>query len=107
MCETHRILYTGKGVHKNNPDSQGVSNMGPLPRGEYTIGPAYNHPKLGPKTMNLEPSGGQDMEGRSLFRIHGDSRRRPGDASNGCIVLGRTLRDEIARSSDKKLDVIR
>jgi hypothetical protein len=47
------------------------------------------------------------MFGRSAFFIHGDSRTRPGTASNGCIILSRPTRTAIDRSDDKVLVVVR
>lgn len=99
--------YAGKGSHKNKPDDQCIRNEGPLPRGCYTIGPAYQHAKLGPVTMNLDNSDGHDMCGRDLFRIHGDSINDPGNASDGCIILNRTIRDQISASTDRTLCVVR
>lgn len=98
--------YAGKGVHKNDPNSERIPSEGPLPRGRYSIGPAYDHHKLGPLTMNLDPTGGQDMYGRSLFRIHGDSSQHPGEASDGCIVISRDVREKINSSNDKTLNVV-
>jgi len=45
-----RYLATGWAGHdagRNNPAEQADHNIGPLPRGKYTIGHAYTHPKLG------------------------------------------------------------
>jgi hypothetical protein len=53
--------------------------------------------------MNLDPLPGTDMFGRSLFRIHGDNSAH--NASHGCIILSRKLRDQIAASQDRLLDV--
>mgnify|MGYP001549603940 CR=1 FL=1 len=39
-------------------------------------------------TLTLtDPDNGNEMFGRSGFLIHGDSKKRPGEASNGCIIL--------------------
>nr|WP_123336389.1 DUF2778 domain-containing protein [Erwinia sp. JUb26] len=46
-----------------------------------------------------------NMHGRNLFRIHGDSREHPGEASEGCIILGPDARREIINSIDKTLIV--
>ena len=47
------IGYAGHGEGTNDPAMESIANIGPLPRGRYFIGPAYDHPKLGPVTMNL------------------------------------------------------
>lgn len=96
--------YAGTGKGRNNPDMQNVRATGPLPRGFYTIGPAYKHAHLGPCTMNLEPDAGNEMFGRSLFRIHGNNKEN--DASLGCIIMGPTIRDSINKSADKRLQVV-
>ena len=45
--------------------------------------------------------------GRVAFQIHGESRSNPGNASKGCIVLPRSIRERIWTSSDTLLNVVR
>jgi hypothetical protein len=97
--------WAGQGEGYNNPDMQGISNIGPLPRGFYTIGPSYHHPELGPVVMNLTPDPANEMFGRSLFRIHGASAAHPELSSKGCIVLPREARDRIHLSYETRLGV--
>jgi len=98
--------YAGNGDGKNNPVMQDVVGVGPLPQGKYTIeGPPYHHPHLGPCVMNLTPADDNEMFGRSLFRIHGDSKSDPGNASKGCIVLPRSVREQVWNSEDRYLEV--
>jgi hypothetical protein len=92
------------GDGKNNPDMQAVHDIGPIPCGDYTIGPAHTHPKLGFVTMNLTPDPTNEMFGRADFRIHGDTPEH--DASEGCIVQGRSVRDRVNTSADKRLRVV-
>ena len=94
------------GEGKNNPDMQAVRNIGPIPVGQYTIGPAYQHETKGPIVMRLTPKEGTDTLGRSGFLVHGDSLRAPGTASHGCIILNRTVRTQIAASTDRDLEVV-
>lgn len=54
--------------------------------------------------MNLEPVG-HIAHGRTLFRIHGDSRLNPGTASVGCIILPRHVREQMSASGDIDLVV--
>lgn len=82
---------------RNNPAMQGVRMIGPLPRGVYTIGQPIEHTKLGPCAVPLTPDPSNDMMGRSAFFIHADTIT-PGDASEGCIVLGPSIRQRIAAS---------
>ncbi len=97
--------YSGHEEGKNNPAMQNVRQIGPVPQGKYTIGAAYQHPEKGPVVMRLNPDAHNLMFGRSGFLIHGDSLAHPGFASEGCIILARKIRDRIAQSSDRELEV--
>lgn len=98
--------YSGHDLGMNNPAMQSVSMIGPLPVGLYEIGKSYDHPKLGPITMDLIPDPFNEMFGRSLFRIHPDSIEHPHEASEGCVCQDKTTRLYINSSLDKKLVVI-
>lgn len=101
--------YSGHGLGKNNPDAESLHDVGPIPRGYYTIGPPehVNTPgPHGPFVLRLTPKPGFDLHGRDGFLIHGDSTDHPGAASNGCIVLPRPIRKLIADSGDDELHVI-
>lgn len=97
------VGYSGHGEGRNNPEMEGVADIGPIPRGLYRIiKPAYSDKKLGPMVMKLEPID-HDALGRSLFRIHGNNHTD--DASHGCPVLGPIGRGQIAASEDDELEV--
>lgn len=98
--------YSGLGRGKNNPVMQAAVGVGPIPRGLWTIGAPYDSPNTGPYTLGLAPKAGTDTRGRSAFRIHGDSIAHPGQASHGCIILPRPIRERIWRSGDRDLEVI-
>jgi hypothetical protein len=87
---------------------ESVPNVGPIPKGQWTIGEAFDHLRLGPVTMTLGPCGGTETFGRSGFAFHGDSIEFAGaeEASHGCIVLGKALREKIAADPDKDLEVV-
>jgi hypothetical protein len=99
--------YSGKGDAKNDPDQQCVVDMGPIPRGLYTIQPAVTDPILGPVAIPLDPDASNNMCGRSGFFIHGDNVSDPGNASQGCIIMQRTTRDQVNGSDDKRFQVVR
>lgn len=99
------VGYSGRGRGRNNPDLQAVVATGPIPRGEYRVGLPYTHPTKGPVVFRLTPSEQNDMFGRSGFLIHGDNAR--GDASHGCIILPRNVRDLIAKNHVRRLFVIK
>jgi hypothetical protein len=123
------IAYAGRGEGKNNPDMQFVEDTdpnphdndpsdgvltyregcaGPLPRGWYTIGGAFTHPRKGPLCMRLYPDRENVMNGREGFMIHGDSIHHPGEASDGCICASREAREITAAAvatGDNRLEV--
>jgi len=98
--------YSGAGLiassGRNNPAMQSIPNQGPLPSGQYQIGASYSHPQKGPTSMNLAPAGHNAL-GRSGFMIHGNNVQN--NASQGCIILGPTIRQQIASSNDQILVV--
>lgn len=96
--------YSGRlGIWRNNPADASDVAEGPIPPGEWHIGPAHTSPNTGPMTMDLDPLPGAETYGRSLFRIHGDSANH--DASHGCIILGPAIRRQIEDSEDRTLEV--
>jgi hypothetical protein len=98
--------YSGHGPGVNNPDMQAVPNVGPLPVGEYTIGPFFNDPGgKGPIVCHLTPSPRNKMYGRAGMMIHGDSSAHPGEASHGCIIVWHEARITIRDSGDTMLIV--
>ena len=101
-------LYSGKGAGKNNPADQYKEDIGPIPVGEYTIGPAlYNEPHLAGPVFKLAPMPGTYLGKRTGgFMIHGDSIKNPGNASKGCIIAPHNVRQDIANSSDRDLRVV-
>jgi hypothetical protein len=88
--------YSGAGEHKNNPASQCLSQLGPVPRGWYTMHLDDTIDGLD-AAIRLQPDEDNEMCGRSGFLIHGDSTTKPGWASEGCIVVGgKTVRQDLA-----------
>ena len=105
----HGAGYAGNGAGLNNPAMQDVSCVGPLPRGRYRIvGPPYDSPKVGKCVLNLEPDPGNEMFGRSAFRMHGERLppAPPKEASEGCIVQARDVRVRVWASGDRDLEVV-
>lgn len=102
--------YAGMGPGYNNPSMENVPFQGPIPGGEWQIGPAYQHPSKGPLTMNIDPTGNTATHGRTDFRIHGDNSCMCRTASEGCIVLGpsvrKTIAQTVAQTGDNTLWVI-
>lgn len=100
--------YAGSGIWKNNPSGETQKNLGPLPRGKYTIADHFiHHPHAGKHVLRLTPSPSNQMYGRSGFLIHGDSIQAPGTASNGCIILPYAVRQKVFASGDRALEVVK
>ena len=101
--------YSGAfGQGLNNPAMESVANVGPIPRGKWSIGAPHNElGSHGPYVMNLTPGKGTNTFGRTLFRMHGDKLSGPPfHASHGCIILGPAIRHKIWNSGDHELVVI-
>jgi hypothetical protein len=99
--------YAGKADGLNNPADQNQHDVGPLPRGSYTIGrPVPDGGHMGPFVLPLLPFPTNQMFGRSAFFIHGDTPARDHSASNGCVILDRQWRTMIAQSNDNTLTVV-
>jgi hypothetical protein len=98
--------YAGYGNGKNNGLMQKIPNVGPLPRGFYSIGAPMDNPTgTGPFSLPLSPFSGNLMFGRSGFFMHGDSLVDPGNASDGCIVMPLETRQTVWNSIDHTLEV--
>src|SRR5579862_2345402 len=99
--------YSGAGEGKNNPSLQNVHNVGPIPRGDWSItGPPVNTEDHGPFVLRLNPVAGTETFSRSGFLMHGDSKEHPGCASEGCVILPRTVREQVWSSGDHDLKVV-
>ena len=104
--------YSGKGRGKNNPALENMPGLGPIPKGNWVIVDRYDSKNVGPFALVLHsvdatPNNDiNDRTNRAAFRIHGDSIKHPGEASKGCIILPRVIREEMWYSGDHNLQVI-
>lgn len=98
--------YSGQPAAKNDPAREREPNVGPIPRGMYTIERHYDSGHTGPYSLPLHPDVCNEMFGRGGFLIHGDSKTAPGTASHGCIILPRAIREDIEQSGDPRLEVV-
>jgi hypothetical protein len=99
--------YSGSGSGKNNPEMQQIRNVGPIPQGDWTIvGPPINTAEHGPYVLALKPAPDTNTFCREGFLMHGDSVQSPGAASQGCIILARTVREQVWNSDDRDLKVV-
>lgn len=89
----------------NNPSMQNVSKVGPLPVGKYKFGTPVPQSHLGPFAIPLTPDPSNEMFGRSSFFVHGDTTPS-GNASEGCVILARAIRNQMAESPDQNLEVV-
>ena len=97
--------YSGYGFGKNDPRSQALADIGPIPCGVYAIGAPFDSIEHGPFAMPLSPDAANQMFGRSGFLMHGDSLEHPGCASKGCIIMPRDAREAVWASGDRELQV--
>lgn len=97
--------YSGRPGYYDDSTKECVAGKGPIPRGVYTIGKPFTHPKTKAWTMRLTPGINNNMCGRDSFMIHGDSQSHPGEASDGCIIVILANRKKIAESRVYKLIV--
>jgi Protein of unknown function (DUF2778) len=103
--------YAGGNCGKNpegidNPDDEGLKNIGPLPEGIYTFGTPVEHSQLGAFAIPLIPDPANNMLGRGGFYLHGDTVQYQA-ASEGCIIQPRPTRDACWASPDHQLQVVR
>lgn len=97
-------MYAGAEGYKDDSAYECEVNKGTLPRGKYHIGrPLAKHPSAGLFVLRLTPYRDNAMCGRTGFLIHGDNGK--GTASNGCIVASLEVRQKIAASGVKELNV--
>jgi len=86
---------------------QSVRNVGPIPQGDWTInGPPVNAAEHGLYVLRLGPKDGTETFGRTGFLMHGDSKSAPGTASQGCVIMPRTVREQVWNSGDRDLQVV-
>lgn len=88
----------------NNPAMQCVKDIGPLPVGFYTFGVPVVKSHLGPYAIPLIPDAANIMCGRGDFYCHGDTTPS-GNASEGCIIMPRTVRNAMWASVDHTIQV--
>lgn len=100
------VGYSGAGEDKNKPESQNLHDRGPIPQGRYHIDGPVELPHKGPCAFRLVPNAANQMFGRGGFLIHADAFAAPGTASSGCIILSPGIRQLIAESSDRELEVV-
>jgi Protein of unknown function (DUF2778) len=98
--------YSGDPSHKNDPQSVSLHDQGPIPPGRYEINPPVETVTHGPFVLPLAPDVGNQMFGRSGFLMHGDSIVAPGTASEGCVIMPRTIRELVWASGDRELHVM-
>ena len=98
--------YSGHGEGVNNPAMQNVRMVGPIPVGLYVFGPFGDNPPMGPISSHLIPDPANVMFGRSGFLMHGDNSLDNESGSEGCIVMGRAIRQAVADSGDRSLTVV-
>lgn len=100
------VGYSGFAEGRNNPDMQMVRDVGPIPQGRWQLATIFDSPSHGPRCILLVAEEGTNTWGRSGFLIHGDSIGTPGQASHGCIIVGRHERELVWGTGDRALEVV-
>jgi len=96
--------YSGAaGDSRNNPSYEDKPFVGPTPLGTYQIGKSDDSTRHGKTTMSLTAEWQENN--RDELLIHGDNKNH--DASQGCIVLHPTTREEISKLDGAILEVVR
>ena len=98
--------YAGAPGYVNDPFADYITRSGPLPRGIYTIEAPINSRNTGRYALPLTPHSLNTMFGRNAFQIHGDNRRFNRSASEGCIILPLSVRQEIWTTAQRNNDFI-
>lgn len=99
--------YSGFGQGKNNPAMERLQNVGPIPAIDWIISRWEDHwEDKGPQVAILRPFVSDAAYNRSGFLIHGDSASHPGEASHGCIIAARNVRDRLRMSGELHLTVL-
>jgi hypothetical protein len=87
------VGWAGHLQGRNDPSMESIKNVGPLPRGLYTIEDPVDNTHLGPMAFPLTPDPKNEMFGRNDFYIHGASVEHPALSSDGCIIQGLVARE--------------
>ena len=100
--------YSGIGLGLNNPSTQAVQDVGPIPTGTYLLGnPVCG--ALGCPQIPLRRLGGRFRfptdRGPNSFLIHAENPKHPGSSSTGCIIIDKRNRDNLAGCGGGLLDV--
>jgi hypothetical protein len=103
-----RSTWSGHGSAHNDPAREQQKGIGPLPAGDYDLGPLQaHHGHLGPDVMALTARPGTQTYGRGDFFWHGD---HPNDtdwsASDGCMISDHAVRIAANQETDRVVRVI-
>jgi hypothetical protein len=90
---------------KNNPLMQAIKSIGPIVCGVYRFGNPVLQSHLGPFAIPLFADRTNKMFGRGDFYCHGDTTPS-GNASQGCIIVPRVIREMMWKSLDHDLEVV-
>lgn len=100
-------IWSGHGDAANDPSRERDHMIGPLPGGMYRMLDPRTSPQLGTYVLDLTPFPANEMFGRSLFRIHGDTVNDANHAaSDGCIIAQRLVRERCNAELDHLLKVV-
>jgi hypothetical protein len=103
--------YSGSGAGRNNPAMQGVENIGPIPRGSWSVSGVQQdlHGKAHSNVLRLQADPGTNTFNRHDILVHGDNAT--GTASKGCVIAPAqtrsVLQDAYTRGGQVRINVVR
>ena len=74
-ADAYRQRVFGPWRGPKQPQKEDARDTGPIPRGDWDIGPKQNKPNTGPASLPLTPRPGTDTHKRDGFFVHGDNGR--------------------------------
>ncbi len=99
--------HCGHGDAMNDPSRVREKGVGPIPPGLYWLTQPRAHPRFAAPAMRLVPLFGTETFGRGGFWVHGaNPTPDPTDDSEGCPVLARMPRLELADADVRLVEVV-
>ncbi|ETO14761.1 hypothetical protein RFI_22607 [Reticulomyxa filosa] len=88
--------YSGNSTYYNDETAQHLKNQGPIPVNTWKVTAITD--KKGKHTLVLAEENVKNSYGRDGFLIHGDNQKKNHTASEGCIIVGPTIRKQIKKN---------
>ncbi len=93
-------VHSGRGEHKNNPNSANVKDYGPIPPGQYNMFPNENPKREGWWSLQEPGWNKYDSLLYKLGLIRGGANLHQGTVSWGCVTVDPSLNDQYNNLTD-------